>query len=138
MASDLKPLVPATPADALMKKSILLVDDEEVISKYVSEYLTVVGYDVDTAATAKGAIEKCQNRSFDLVLLDLLLPDADGIEVLDKIKACRPHQMVIILTGVSRETEILAECIRKGAHSFVNKGSTVDHLLMHIRRAIGE
>jgi DNA-binding response OmpR family regulator len=121
-----------------MKKAILLVEDEKVVSTYLSSYFRRSGYDVDIAANGADALKTAQARNYDLVLLDLLLPDMDGVDVLEELKKQSPNTAVIIVTGVTAEPEILAECTRKGAFGFVHKDATVDHLLMHVRRAIGE
>jgi CheY-like chemotaxis protein len=108
------------------------------VSTYLSAYFRRTGYETDNAATGAEALKMVAAQNYDLILLDLLLPDMDGVDVLEHIKQKNSLTPVIIVTGVTAEPEILAECTRKGAFGFVNKDSTVDHLLMHVRRAIGE
>ncbi|MGV3771311.1 MAG: response regulator [Verrucomicrobiales bacterium] len=117
-----------------MRKKILLVDDEVIIGAYLSNFLRNAGYEVETASTGSEGVAKSRNFVPDLILLDLLLPDDDGLQVLKKVKQEFPAMPVIIVTGIAPDEEILKECRDNAADGFVTKDSTVDHLLMHVKR----
>lgn len=70
----------------MQKKHILIVEDEESLLKLETILLQVKGYEVTGAANGKDALEKLAQRSFDLVLLDIMLPDIDGFEICSRIR----------------------------------------------------
>jgi twitching motility two-component system response regulator PilG len=70
----------------MRKKRVLLIEDEESLLKLETILLTVKGYEVAGVTTGKGAVEKLSEETFDLVLLDIMLPDIDGFEVCRQIR----------------------------------------------------
>lgn len=81
------------------KTRILLVDDDTDILLALSDYLRQEGFEVDPVETGGAAIQKSTTSSYDVVLLDVGLPDRDGIEVLDELSQAHPHLPVILLTA---------------------------------------
>jgi two-component system OmpR family response regulator len=120
-----------------MRKKLLLIDDEVIISAYLSSFFRNAGYDVKVAASGAEGVLKADAFHPDLVLLDLVLPDMDGVAVLAQLKEKSPKLPVIVVTGLAPEEEILADCSEHGVDGFVTKESTVDHQLMHVKRFIG-
>lgn len=120
-----------------MKKKILLIDDEVIITAYLSNFFRNAGYEIEAAASGSEALQKAKEEKPNLVLLDLVLPDADGVEVLTSLKKDHPDVPVVILTGLVPDPEILEECSEAGVDGFVTKDATSDHLLMHVKRLIG-
>ncbi len=85
------------------KNKILIVEDSPFIIKFIDTILKKKGYETDAVEDGKSAIEKTRKESFDMVLLDLKLPDMDGIKVLREIKKINPKIPVIMLSAYDRE-----------------------------------
>jgi DNA-binding NtrC family response regulator len=116
------------------KRPILVIDDEAVIRMLLEGRLRQAGFEPVGAGSAAEAMESLQASKPDLILLDLLLPDGDGMDLLVQIKKLHPDVPVIVLTGIGLDPDIEKEATSKGAAAYVSKDSTVDHLLMHIGR----
>lgn len=93
-AADASPLLPALPG-----RTVLVVDDEALIRWAVRERLSQLGYAVLEAATGEEAYGVCRSRRVDLVLLDLKLPDADGLELLGRLRADHAAGRAILMTA---------------------------------------
>ena len=119
-----------------MKTKILVVDDEEPIRELLSSYLTRYGYEVVTAGTAAEARDRVDKEIPQLVILDVVLPDADGMEVLTAIRAAHANLPVVILTGIGFDEELLQEAQTRGAAGYVSKTLPLDQLLMELRRIL--
>lgn len=117
-----------------MKQHILVVDDEPQIRELLKAYFSKHGYDVTTAADAEAALRLADETPLNLVILDVLLPDIDGLEVLEKLKDAHPSLPVIIMTGIGFDEELLQEAIQKGASGYVSKTLPLDQLLMEVHR----
>lgn len=106
----------------MQKKRILIVEDEESLLKLETILLTVKGYEVSGASTGNAALEKLSGESFDLVLLDIMLPDIDGYEICRQIKEHPRHAgvPVVMLTArkSSEDQERGAVC---GADAYLTK-----------------
>jgi len=85
---------------------VLIIDDERPVLMTLEALLTRRGYHVDTASTASQGLRLLRSKPPSLVLLDLQLPDADGLETLDRIKADVPQMQVIILTAQDRKSVV--------------------------------
>ena len=119
-----------------MKQHILVVDDEAPILELLSSYFKKHGYDVSTADGASDALRLVDEKSPHVVLLDVLLADTDGLEVLLQIKAAHPKLPVIIMTGIDFDEELLQEAVRKRAAAYVSKTVPLDQLLMEVHRTL--
>ena len=115
--------------------SILIVDDETGFREMLSTILTSQGYSAATAANGVEAINAVQNSFFDLVLLDVKMPNVDGIEVLHYIKENYIDTQVIMLTGVD-DVRIAVECMKLGAFHYLTKPYSADELITLIARAL--
>ena len=114
---------------------LLLVDDDEAFRKVLARELSRLGHDVATAGSGDEALRRVAEREPEVVLLDLRLPDRDGLEVLEAIHAASPGTDVIMLTGHgSIDTAIQA--VRKGAFDYVAKPCPLDELEVRIQRAL--
>lgn len=99
---------------------ILVVDDEKVIREFLRDFLSDQGYETDLATDGKEALDKIKRSNYDLVITDIKMPNADGIEVLRKVKRKNSNTGVIIITGYpSLETE--KECKKFGAAGYLVK-----------------
>ncbi|MCX6134928.1 MAG: sigma-54 dependent transcriptional regulator [Ignavibacteriales bacterium] len=115
--------------------SILAVDDEETILQPLKKVLEIEGYYVNTAADGRIAITMLQTLPFDLVLLDVMMPNLGGVEVLKFIKDQHLDTEVIMLTAV-HEVKTAVECMKLGAYYYITKPYNTDDLLALIERAI--
>ena len=119
-----------------MKQHILVVDDEPPVRELLGSYFSKHGYEVTTASDAAEALTKASNLPLHLVILDVLLPDSDGLEILEELKSAHPSLPVIIMTGIGFDEELLQESIQKGASGYISKTLPIDQLLMEVHRTL--
>lgn len=112
---------------------ILLIDDDEAVRKTISRALNKAGYVVDTAENGKEAIEKAEVAFYNLALIDIRLPDMDGIKLLAAMKDGTPKMVKIILTGYPALQNAI-EAVNKGADSYITKPVNIDELLRVIKK----
>jgi DNA-binding response OmpR family regulator len=111
------------------KKTILVVDDDKSILRTFTRILQKSGYEIEVAETGKEAMEKTENRHFDLALVDIRLPDIDGTDLLAKLKKPLQHTVKIMITGFpSLETGVKA--LDEGADAYLVKPVKPQELLM--------
>jgi DNA-binding NtrC family response regulator len=117
-------------------KKILAVDDNVIERGQLESMLEKErGYEVHTAGTGRSALEKAERCPVDAVILDLRLPDMDGLEVLQKFKQQRPNLPVIMLTGFA-DIRTSVEAIRMGADDYLTKPFEDTHLLLTLQRVL--
>jgi DNA-binding NtrC family response regulator len=114
---------------------ILIIDDERPILLTLEALLTRRGYNVDTAPTASQGLNLLKSKSPALVLLDLQLPDAEGLETLNRIKTELPEIQVIILTAHDSLHNAI-ESIKRGAYHFISKPYAPEELLSLVEKAL--
>jgi two-component system alkaline phosphatase synthesis response regulator PhoP len=116
-----------------MGKRILIVDDDEMVRIAVNELLKQEGYDVHSASGGKEALEKLEQESYDLMMLDIIMPEMDGIELCKKIRGIERHAdtPIIFLTAKSHEKD-RAQGLEAGANLFLSKPLSPDKLLKTI------
>jgi DNA-binding NtrC family response regulator len=113
---------------------ILVVDDEEAIRSFLVEALTHWGYQAAQAARGVEALEILKDQLFDVALLDIRMPEMDGIELLRQIKRYDPSVEVIIMTGYPTVTTAV-EALKEGAYDYLTKPLILDeirHLMSHV------
>jgi DNA-binding NtrC family response regulator len=120
---------------AKLSASILAVDDEEVNLELLKRVLPRQGYYVDTAKNGAEAISMLQTLPFDLVLLDIMMPDVDGIQVLKYMKEQDLDSEAIMLTAV-HDVKIAVECMTLGAFYYITKPYHVTDLFGLVERAL--
>ncbi len=118
-----------------VKSVILLVDDQDTIRFFLEKTLTQEGYETVTARTGAEALEKAKEIIPDLVLLDLKLPDMNGLEVLKQIKEIFPEIGVVMITAFG-DIETAVSAMKSGAYDFVSKPINLDQLLMVITKGL--
>ena len=116
--------------------SVLIIDDEAAIRESLQTLLELEGYEVDNAATGEDGLARAGERPFDLVLLDVALPDRNGIELLSEFRSHQPPLPVIIITAYGT-VENAVKAMQSGAANFVQKPWDNDKLLADVRAAIG-
>jgi two-component system response regulator AtoC len=120
-----------------MKPVIHVIDDEEAIRLFLQATLEDEDYLVQTFGTGTEAIEGLENSIPDLVLLDLMLPDMSGIQVLERIKNHLPHVCVVMVTGYDR-TDSAVQAMKLDAFDYVSKPIQVDKLLEVVAKGLAE
>ena len=103
-----------------MKNRILLVDDEQISRYSLSLKLNKQGYEVVSESTGEKAMKRLKNGEFDLCILDMVMPDMDGMETFEQIKKINPDVPVIMLSGKS-STEKAVEVMKMGAYDYITK-----------------
>lgn len=117
-----------------MSTKVLLVDDEKDFLDVLSERMEMRGMTVSTATSAKAAIDLAGKVSFDAIVLDLKMPEMDGLEVLQQIKEKNPELQVILLTGHG-SVEKGVDAMRLGAMDFIEKPADLESLTKKIQKA---
>lgn len=120
-----------------MKKKVLLVEDEAVLRDSVRDWLVEDGYDVECVETGEEALERIKEEEFGVVVLDLRLPDIDGLQVFEHAKELKPETRGVIITAYpSKETREKAK--RLGLLDYLAKPFRVEDLEKLITQALGE
>lgn len=118
-----------------MKPSILIVDDDEVMVETLRNVLRKKGYELFCAASGNEALELLRKELVDLVLLDMRLPDVDGLEVLSKIKELDTEILVIMMTAYS-DVESAVSAMKAGAYHYINKPFELEELRLLIEKGL--
>jgi DNA-binding NtrC family response regulator len=117
-----------------MTEKVLLVDDEKDFLSIMSERMQTRGMDVSTAASAKEAIQLAETESFDAIILDLQMPEMDGLQALKALKAKKPELQIILLTGHAT-VERGIEAMKLGAMDLMEKPADLKILTEKIKKA---
>lgn len=117
-----------------MKPRIMIVDDEKEFVQALSERLAIRDYDVTSAFNGDEAIDKVNHYNFDVVILDVLMPGTNGIDVLREIKRVKPLTEVIMLTG-NATVETAIEGMKLGAIDYLMKPCETQDLIGKINQA---
>jgi two-component system response regulator AtoC len=118
-----------------MKPSILIVDDDEVMQQTLSDVLKKRGYEIFSVGSGNGALSVIKKNVIDLVLLDMRLPDVDGIEVLKKIKELDTEILVIMMTAYS-DVQTAVSAMKSGAYHYINKPFELEELKLLIEKGL--
>jgi DNA-binding response OmpR family regulator len=111
---------------------ILMVDDDETIRKSITTVLEEKGYLVDTAENGRAAIRKSEKEVYNLALIDIRLPDMDGVQLLTALKETAPKMVKIIITGYP-SLQNAVEAVNKGADGYIVKPIKMGELLAMIK-----
>ncbi len=115
--------------------TILVVDDEPRVTDSLALLLSDQGWDVHTAGSGKKALERVESVTYDCILLDLVMPGTDGLEIMEKIKEKRPETPVIIVTGHA-SVDSAVSCLKNGAHDYLKKPVNHDELIKRIENTL--
>jgi DNA-binding NtrC family response regulator len=117
------------------KGSVLIIDDEQEIRESLLELLSAEGYPTETASTAEEGLRKLDDGVFDLTLLDITLPDRNGLDLLKVIKRDNADTAVIMITAFD-SSQLAFQASREGAESYITKPWDNDKLLLEVRNAL--
>jgi two-component system cell cycle sensor histidine kinase/response regulator CckA len=114
---------------------ILIVDDEPRMCDSLKVLLSNEGYSTETAGSGQEAIERLAKGTVDLALLDIVMPDMNGLQIMDYIKKKNLDTLVIVITGHA-SVDSAIESLRKGAHDYLRKPFEFDELLKRVENAV--
>jgi two-component system, NtrC family, response regulator PilR len=119
------------------QESILVVDDEEVMRDVMSTLLAEAGYRVTLASDGAEGLALARKGSFDAAIVDVMLPEVSGLEVLEEIKKTDPELVVIMITAYA-SVETAIQAIKKGAFDYVTKPFKHEEVLHILRNALNQ
>jgi two-component system, NtrC family, response regulator len=119
----------------LLQAKILVVDDEPEMVETLEEILGSAGYDVKSTTESPQALAIIEREPPDLIITDLMMPELDGINFLERVKAHYPHIPVILLTGYA-SIDSAVEAMKKGASDYVSKPFFSEELLMRVEKCL--
>src|SRR6266446_3479051 len=137
MASALPPLLPDEPVQEVSRGHILVIDDEPDIRESLEVLLASEGYRVELAANATEGLKRLEGSTFDLILLDLMMPDKSGMQVLEEIRA-RDRETPIFLITAYGSVEVAVDALKRGASDYFSKPWDNEKLLIEIDRMISK
>ena len=111
---------------------VLIVDDDETIRKSITTVLEEKGYFAESAENGQTAIRKSEKRVYNLALIDIRLPDMDGVQLLTSLKETSPKMVKIIITGYP-SLQNAVEALNKGADGYIVKPIKMGELLAMIK-----
>jgi two-component system OmpR family response regulator len=111
---------------------VLVIDDEPRIVSFVSRALSAEGFQVDGVHDGIRALEMASSGSYELIVLDLLLPHLDGMSVLQGLMESRPDQRVLVLSALS-DVETKVRCLELGASDYLSKPFSLAELIARVR-----
>ncbi len=115
--------------------NVLIIDDESNICEGIKRALQPQGFVVDSANSGQAGLEKIQSGGFGLVLLDVMMPDISGIDLIPAIHQIDPDIICIIITGYAT-VELAIRAIKQGAYNFLTKPFSVDELILAVNQGI--
>ena len=120
------------PKVAVTGNRVLAIDDEPRVLDFISRALRGEGIDVDTATNGEDGFRLALARTYDVIVLDLLMPGTDGVSVLHRILRRKPEQSVIVLTCLT-DTTSKVRCLEMGADDYLAKPFALDELLARVK-----
>src|ERR1700678_848284 len=115
--------------------SILVVDDEVEIREGLEALLTSEKFEVTLAETGEAGLQKLENRPFDLLLLDVSLPDRNGLDLLREIHRRDPHLPVVLITAYG-SIDMARAAFKSGAQDYITKPWSNDELIVQVAQAV--
>ena len=119
----------------LMGARILIVDDEEIVIKSCLRILGGGDYCVEVAHDGREALRKIKGNPYDVMILDVVMPNMGGLEVLRRVKETHPDMDVIMVTGLS-QVDTVVQARKLGARDFISKPFEPDELKLVVQRAL--
>lgn len=117
--------------------TILVTDDDSALCDNLKEVLTACGYKVAVAFDGAHALHEAKMQVFDVLLLDLKLPELDGLEVYRRIRTLQPHLVTILITGYAEEMKgQIRQAIRENAYTFLPKPLEMKNLISVVHEAM--
>jgi formate/nitrite transporter len=118
-----------------MANKILVIDDEEIVGESLRKTFKGEGYEIDTAYSGEEGLQKARRESFDLMIVDLKMPDISGLDVIKKIKEEQPETMMVMITGYS-SVDSATEALKTGAFDYIPKPFTPEEISTVVEKAL--
>jgi DNA-binding NtrC family response regulator len=118
-----------------MAERLLIIEDEDTLCESLKRVFMRDGYEVDSADSAEAAFKFLEDRSYDLIITDIILPGISGIELLTKYRKKNPAQKVMVITAYASLTTAV-ESIKAGACDFIIKPLMHDEMKKAVRKAL--
>ena len=118
-----------------MEFAILIVDDDLALLSVLQNFFTDEDYHISVSSNGLDAIEKCKANSYDLIITDIMMPGATGLEVLGAAKQINPNTLVILITGFA-SLETAVQAIREGAYDYITKPFGLEEIRIAVRNAL--
>lgn len=114
---------------------ILIIDDERGMREFLSIMLQKEGHDVTSAGGGKEALEYIAQKTYDIVITDIRMPQITGIDVLKTVKECSPETVVIMVTAYA-STDTAVEAMKQGAYDYITKPFKIEEIKLIVRNAL--
>ena len=118
-----------------MSARILIVDDEEIVIRSCLRILAGDEFQVESVQDGREALKKIEENTYDVVILDIMMPNIDGLEVLRRVKETHPNVDVIMITGLS-QVDTAVQAMKLGAFDYISKPFEPDELKLVVFRAL--
>jgi DNA-binding response OmpR family regulator len=118
----------------MMRSRVLIVEDDAVLGRVLLDNLTFEGFQVDRVSEGRVALESCRHQCPDLILLDLNLPDGDGLQIIERFRRAGPVP-IIVLTARGQKADKL-KGLESGADDYVTKPFDMEELLARVRAVL--
>lgn len=119
----------------MTKRAILIVDDEENHRLMLRAHLEGEGFEITEAADGRDAVQQISERPFDLILMDVRMPNMDGIEALRRIRGSHPSVLIIMMTAYG-SIDSAVEALKAGAEDYLTKPLDMDELIFKVKKAL--
>src|SRR3990167_1595713 len=118
-----------------MSARILVVDDEDIVIKSCMRILEDGDYQIDSAHDGREALRKVEDSPYDIMIVDIMMPNIGGLEVLRRVKEAYPNVDVIMITGLS-QIDTAVQAMKLGAFDYISKPFEPDELKLVVQRAL--
>ncbi|HEY6000404.1 MAG TPA: sigma-54 dependent transcriptional regulator [bacterium] len=118
-----------------MPARILVVDDEEVVCRAVARILDGKGHQIETVTNGVEGLRRVEATAYDLVILDIMMPEVSGLDILQRVKESQPDTDVIMITGLS-QIETAVQSMKLGAFDYIPKPFTPEELSISVERSL--
>jgi DNA-binding NtrC family response regulator len=118
-----------------MSARILVVDDEEIVIRSCLRILEGNGFQIETARDGREALQQVEQNAYDIMILDIMMPNVSGLDVLQRVKESHPDIEVIMITGLS-QIDTAVQAMKLGAFDYISKPFEPDELKLVVQRAV--
>ncbi len=116
-----------------MSYNVLVVDDEPVVGELFTDLLKKEDCTVQSVLSGEESLDIIKKENFDIVLLDIKLPDINGLEVLKKMKELKPNLIVIMITGFGYDEDLIAKSWDYGCSGYIGKNMPIAQIMSNFR-----